>query len=151
MKGCKCPECTAAHRDYMRTYLQGRRDSQTPAERERLLARKRELAAAKRAERVAAGLPAVEWTESRQTSYARRRAVRAGVAAETISPRAIFDRDGWQCGICESPVDPALAHPEPMSASLDHIVPISLGGEHVAANVRCSHLTCNVRRGNRVA
>jgi 5-methylcytosine-specific restriction endonuclease McrA len=38
-----------------------------------------------------------------------------------------------------------------MSATLDHVVPISVGGEHTRENVRCAHLRCNARRGNRVA
>jgi 5-methylcytosine-specific restriction endonuclease McrA len=30
-----------------------------------------------------------------------------------------------------------------MSASLDHIVPVSLGGAHVPGNVQLAHLICN--------
>lgn len=80
-----------------------------------------------------------------------RRALTRGVKADRISPVDIYNRDGWKCGICFAEVDRSLSWPHPMSVSLDHIVPLSLGGEHVAENVRCSHLSCNVRRGNRVA
>lgn len=73
------------------------------------------------------------------------------VPTESIVANDIFERDGWVCGICDEPVDSTLRWPDPNSASLDHVEPLSLGGHHVAANVRCAHLTCNIRRGNRVA
>lgn len=58
----------------------------------------------------------------------------------------IFERDGWMCGICGDPVDPELAHPEPLSASLDHVVPLAQGGRHVRSNCQCTHLVCNLRK-----
>lgn len=85
---------------------------------------------------------------------ARRQALKRGAKARTaerFTKREIYDRDGWICGICEQPVDPTLKYPHPHSASLDHVVPLSLDGEHTRDNVRCSHLTCNVARGNRIA
>lgn len=73
-----------------------------------------------------------------------RRAKTAG--AERFSPREIFERDGWCCGICGQKVDEGLAHPHPLSASLDHVIPISAGGAHARRNVQCSHLGCNSRK-----
>lgn len=70
---------------------------------------------------------------------------------ETFDRLEIFQRDGWICGLCELPVDPALSWPDPMSPSLDHIVPIALGGKHSRANAQCTHLTCNVHKGARLA
>lgn len=58
----------------------------------------------------------------------------------------IFERDGWCCGLCDLVVDKDLAWPDPMSKSLDHIVPLSCGGDHVRANVQLAHMTCNVRK-----
>lgn len=43
----------------------------------------------------------------------------------------------------------ALQYPHPMSPSLDHIEPLSLGGAHDPANVRLAHLKCNNDRSNR--
>jgi 5-methylcytosine-specific restriction endonuclease McrA len=31
--------------------------------------------------------------------------------------------------------------------SLDHLVPVSKGGAHIATNLRLAHLQCNIRRG----
>ena len=64
--------------------------------------------------------------------------------------RAVFERDGWTCGICGRDVDPTLSHPHPMSASVDHILPLSLGGTDDRDNLQCSHLLCNITKGNRV-
>lgn len=78
-----------------------------------------------------------------------RRAERWGVEFEVFSRAEIFDRDGWVCGICSEPIDRDLLHPDPMSVSLDHIIPMSKGGGHVPLNVTCAHLFCNLSKGNR--
>lgn len=72
-----------------------------------------------------------------------------GVKYEPLSPRKIFDRDGWRCGICRKRVDRRLKHPHPLSVSLDHIVPMNGidRGDHVASNVQCAHLRCNYEKG----
>lgn len=69
--------------------------------------------------------------------------------SESIEAQAIYERDHWRCGLCHTAVDKTLNHPHPMSASLDHIVPLSLGGHHVRTNVQLAHLQCNLRKGNR--
>lgn len=66
---------------------------------------------------------------------------------ESFDRVEIFERDGWICGICREPIDPAAAYPDPRSASLDHIIPVSRGGMHSRANAQASHLTCNVHKG----
>lgn len=81
----------------------------------------------------------------------RRRARMAGVPFSPVERLAIFERDGWTCWLCSDFVDPNLRYPNPMSASLDHVVPISLDGPHTEENARCAHLLCNARRGNRAA
>lgn len=78
----------------------------------------------------------------------RRRALIRDPEADLIDRDDVGERDGWRCGICRRKVNRALAWPHPRSASLDHIVPLSLGGQHIRANVRIAHLTCNVRRSN---
>jgi len=74
-------------------------------------------------------------------------AVRRGAKrAERFTVVSIMDRDGWVCGICGDPVSKDLKWPHPMSASLDHIVPVSKGGPHTRLNTQCSHLTCNQKK-----
>ena len=94
--------------------------------------------------------PNPAWDDRRRDNYHRRRALKAGTAAESINHREVYERDGWMCGLCAEPVDGSLAWPDPRSASLDHVTPLSLGGAHVLANVQLAHLGCNVEKGARV-
>lgn len=84
----------------------------------------------------------------RQAAWQARRAVKRGVDAEMIKRDDVGDRDGWRCGICGQKVNQRLRYPDPRSASLDHVEPLSMGGRHVLSNVRISHLACNVQRSN---
>jgi len=59
----------------------------------------------------------------------------------------IFERDGWVCQLCLLPIDQELKWPDLMSVSLDHIVPVSKGGNHVRDNVQAAHLGCNMSKG----
>lgn len=54
---------------------------------------------------------------------------------------AVYVRDSGLCGICGDSV--------PVEAtSIDHIIPVSLGGDDDLSNLRLTHLTCNQSRGN---
>lgn len=70
---------------------------------------------------------------------------------ETIDPLQVHKRDQWTCSICHDPIDPTLKYPHQMSASIDHVIPLSRGGTHSPENVASAHLDCNVRKGNRIA
>ena len=61
----------------------------------------------------------------------------------------LASRDGLTCGICDELVQLDGIWPHPASPSIDHIVPVSLGGTDDAANLRLTHLGCNCARGNR--
>lgn len=92
------------------------------------------------------------WSDARRARSEIRRALKRGAPiTESIDRNAVFERDAWVCGLCASPVDRGLQYPHPMSASLDHVVPLSRGGSHIPENVQCSHLTCNLSKGARVA
>lgn len=91
-----------------------------------------------------------EWGDRRKANYQQRRALKLKLPADNIRPVDVYERDEWVCGICSTPVDRALAYPDPMSPSLDHVLPLSLGGHHTMENVTLAHLLCNVRKGNRV-
>lgn len=75
------------------------------------------------------------------------RARRASVPRERYDRNDIFTRDRWRCGICGQPVDRNATCPEPLAPTIDHIIPVSRGGPDTPANVRCAHLSCNVRKG----
>lgn len=88
-----------------------------------------------------------EWDDRRRANYHKRRALKALAPAEDVRPAVVYDRDSWICGLCSLPVDSSLSYPDPMSASLDHILPLSRGGHHTYENTQLAHLSCNVRKG----
>jgi 5-methylcytosine-specific restriction endonuclease McrA len=90
------------------------------------------------------------WSDKRRDRYHRRRAQKKQTASgEPVLLAEIAERDDWRCHLCGDPVDSALSWPDPMSPSLDHVVPLSLGGMHAPENVRLAHLRCNTAKGNR--
>lgn len=91
------------------------------------------------------------YTDADRARDQRKQALRRGAATgRPVVLCEIGDRDGWQCELCGNPVDRWLEYPDPLSSSLDHILPVSLGGIHDPSNVRVTHLRCNIRRGNRI-
>jgi hypothetical protein len=56
--------------------------------------------------------------------------------------RLVIRRDGLVCHLCGGAVERCDVH-------IDHVIPWSLGGETVAANLKVSHSVCNIRKGNR--
>lgn len=56
------------------------------------------------------------------------------------------------CAICGKPVDKSLLPPHPMSASVDHIIPIAKGGHPSdLSNLQLAHRACNRAKGTRLA
>lgn len=66
---------------------------------------------------------------------------------EHVDINAIYKRDRWTCQLCGKRVNKNLNYPHPLSASLDHVIPISKGGRHMPANVQLAHWRCNVSKG----
>ena len=77
-------------------------------------------------------------------SDANRRARERAAFVEAGDRALIYERDRGVCGICGKVVTRE-------DASVDHIVPLSKGGEHSYANTRLAHTRCNIARGNRGA
>lgn len=75
-----------------------------------------------------------------------RRARKRGAFVAPVNEREIFERDRWVCQLCRKRVNKRLKYPHPMCASIDHIIPLSLGGTEEPANVHLAHLVCNERK-----
>jgi hypothetical protein len=84
---------------------------------------------------------------SANTARHERRVRVAAATTERFDPDEVYDRDGWACRLCTLPVDRDLAWPDPLCASLDHVIPLVAGGEHSKANTQLAHWICNVRKG----
>lgn len=92
-----------------------------------------------------------EANTEKYAEWARERRARVrGVTVESFTAAEIFERDEWTCGICGDAVDRTLLHPDPGSPSLDHVVPLSRGGEHSRANVQLAHHGCNSGKRDRL-
>lgn len=85
--------------------------------------------------------------EQRRVNRAVRRArERNAPVVELVVPLKVYERDGWKCHLCKKAINKRRKHPDPLSASVDHLNPLSLGGDHSYANVAAAHLVCNLRR-----
>lgn len=55
------------------------------------------------------------------------------------------------CGICGKPVDFSLKYPHPMSACIDHIIPVSKGGHPSDIdNLQLAHWCCNRAKSDKL-
>ena len=63
----------------------------------------------------------------------------------------IGDRDGWRCHICRRKVNRELPGTHNRGPTIDHLIPISDGGQDQPTNVALAHRACNVQRSNRGA
>lgn len=65
--------------------------------------------------------------------------------------RAIFKRDNWTCHICGEYLENKLVSIDGLdnTASIDHIIPISKGGNNLPNNLITACLKCNKGRGNK--
>jgi 5-methylcytosine-specific restriction endonuclease McrA len=76
-----------------------------------------------------------------------RRARKRDAFIARVSRQEIVERDGGKCGICGKPVALDKLIPHPKAPTLDHIVPLSLGGTHEPRNVQLAHYVCNSKKG----
>lgn len=84
-----------------------------------------------------------------EKSRRRRRARLANARHEPYTLQQILGRDGYICHICSGPIDPHAKWPEPGAATIDHVVPLSTGGDDTPDNVAPAHFACNLRKSNK--
>ena len=56
---------------------------------------------------------------------------------------ALAVRDGWLCFYCTKELTVK-------TATIEHVIPVALGGEHRIENLRLSCMNCNVKRGHEI-
>lgn len=145
-----------AHREELRAYERARYEAN--ADSNRALARERHKRNAERqnarrrehywrnveANRERAREHGRQNRERRRAVEARRRARKLGNGiVELVDRRVVLERASGRCGICGGPVDPQDFH-------VDHITPVSLGGEESYTNTQPAHPLCNLRKGTRL-
>jgi hypothetical protein len=58
----------------------------------------------------------------------------------------LAERDGLVCYLCDIVLSLATRHPDPLFASVDHVVPVAKAGTNDLPNLRLAHLICNLRK-----
>lgn len=76
----------------------------------------------------------------------RRRARERDAWVEDVDVIVLAEWQRWKCYLCSKPISKDMKAPDPMSCSLDHLVPLSVGGEHSYANCVAAHFGCNSRK-----
>ena len=89
------------------------------------------------------------YKENRRAHSRRRRARKKNARTETVYLEIIAKRDKYKCHICRKRVNMNLEVAQQHSATMDHLIPLSLGGDHSYANIRLAHRSCNSKKGNR--
>lgn len=77
---------------------------------------------------------------SKYFSRRRRRAYRDG---DRVDPLVVYVAFDWTCWLCRGKIDPTLVSPDPMCATIDHIVSLGGGGRHEWSNIVPAHKQCN--------
>lgn len=131
---------------YDRKYYLENREYQLEWHRKRYLERREEILEyqrkyrAERREERSATLKRYRETHREQINLYLR--LRKRKTAEKIVKEEIWNWESKICGLCSKPIDGDF--------HIDHIMPISLGGEHSAENVQLAHPKCNMSKGNRI-
>lgn len=90
---------------------------------------------------------------SYRASKAQRRAIERGRSegAERFDPIEILRRDGWRCHICGINTPRRLRGSyNDRAPELDHIIPLSKGGNHSRLNTACCCRKCNIMKSDKI-
>ena len=76
------------------------------------------------------------------------RRYKPGVKVRSVTRDYIMDRDNGLCQLCGERVEPMAHRTHPLYPELDHITPLSKGGDHCRENVWLTHRECNAQKGD---
>lgn len=144
-----------ANREYAnersrRDYLDNR-DRYMRSARERYSANRDEILAKRKEYRAEKWSTDLEFRSMYYAGNLKRKRLLEGAKQEPYVREDVFARDEWLCHLCGERIDPECKFPDSGSVSIDHVIPLSLGGDDTLENVKAAHLGCNVGKGNRVA
>lgn len=84
-----------------------------------------------------------------------RRAQKLSAGGTEVLLTYLIERDGGRCQVSDccftSRKVATLGTRGPRQPSIDHIIPLSKGGEHALHNVQLAHYRCNLTKNNRGA
>jgi len=86
---------------------------------------------------------------ARRIRKPKQRARNRSATVENVDPFKVFDRDDWRCQFCKVKTPRRLRGTyKPNAPELDHIIPLSCGGEHSYRNTQCLCRACNAQKSN---
>lgn len=86
---------------------------------------------------------------SRRANKSRRQNRKRGQFVANVYRADIIKRDDGTCQLCGKKVNLKLKVPHPMSATMDHIIPLAKDGTHEPKNVQLAHFICNSIKSDR--
>ena len=79
----------------------------------------------------------------------KRRANKLKATVEDFNPSEVFKRDNYICQLCGCKTRPDFKNQyHPKYPNLDHIIPLTKGGEHSRRNTQCLCHQCNMEKHN---
>ena len=79
----------------------------------------------------------------------RRRADKLGRQSDPYTTEYLMERDGGRCHMCRARVMTELPRGAALKATVDHLIPLSCGGDDTFVNVAIACWKCNLAKGNR--
>ncbi len=79
----------------------------------------------------------------------RRRARKYGVEYVPFKKSNVFKRDKWRCQMCGKKTTKKHGNTHDDYPELDHVMPMSLGGDHTMENTQCLCRACNAAKSNK--
>ena len=75
----------------------------------------------------------------------------SGMRGQYLTNRKIILATQSICAICGKPVDKNLKYPHPMSATVDHIIPVAKNGDPASLdNLQLAHRYCNRQKSDKL-
>jgi endogenous inhibitor of DNA gyrase (YacG/DUF329 family) len=97
----------------------------------------------------ACGIPIERYSSMQRYCSAkckRSKSKRCGQVRKSVQAQ-VLARHGWWCHICNNLIDPNLGRLDRMAMTMDHLIPVALGGTDDVDNLKPAHRSCNSSRG----
>jgi 5-methylcytosine-specific restriction endonuclease McrA len=90
------------------------------------------------------------WFLRRAQHLDKRKAKKQATKEGPIDYRKLIGIDEGRCSLCCQPIRFDVRWPHPLSLSIDHVIPLAVGGKHAESNMRIAHLRCNQSKNDKV-
>ena len=79
----------------------------------------------------------------------RRRARQRDAYRADVHRTKVYTSDGYRCHLCGKKTDPTKSVPHPKAPTIDHVIPLAVGGTHEPSNCRTACFLCNATKGHK--